>query len=196
MQLDEVQEKIWAAVRQDLADEPVASFDHVERMTTWCQKLGPAEGVDMDTLVIGALVHDIGVLVNRKNHYIAGREKASEILKAAGVSQEQIDAALEVMETHSRYGGPTPRSIEAKVGQDSDALEYIGAIGIIRMVVRGMTDGSFNGRASDFPAYMRSILAKVENTFHTRQAGEIGAARLAFMEQFLEQMEKELKFEA
>lgn len=196
MQLDEVQEKIWAAVRQDLADEPVASFDHVERMTTWCQKLGPAEGVDMDTLVIGALVHDIGVLVNRKNHYIAGREKASEILKDAGVPQEQIDAALEVMETHSRYGGPTPRSIEAKVGQDSDALEYIGAIGIIRMVVRGMTDGSFNGRASDFPAYMRSILAKVENTFHTRQAGEIGAARLAFMEQFLEQMEKELKFEA
>jgi uncharacterized protein len=195
MQLNEIQEKIWTVVRQELANEPVASFDHVERMTTWCQKLGPAEGVDLDTLVIGALVHDIGVLVNRKNHYIAGREKATEILKTAGVPREQIDAALEVMETHSRYGGPTPRSIEAKVGQDCDALEYIGAIGIIRMVVRGMTDGSFNGRASDFPAYMRSILAKVENTFHTRQAGEIGAARLAFMEKFLEQMEKELTFE-
>jgi len=196
MELNATQEKIWEMVSRDLADEPVASFDHVERMSTWCKKLGAAEGADVETLVIGALVHDIGVLTNRKKHYVAGRERALEIFKEAGVPEDKIEAALEVMETHSRYGGPDPQSIEAKVGQDSDALEYIGAIGIIRMVVRGMTDGSFNGRASDFPDYMRSILAKVENTFHTGQAREIGAGRLAFMERFLKHMEKELKYEA
>jgi HD superfamily phosphodiesterase len=183
-------------VGRDLADEPVASCDHVERMTTWCQKLGPAESADLETLVAGALVHDIGVLINRKKHYVAGRERALQIFKEAGVPEDKIEAALEIMETHSRYGGSAPQTIEAKVGQDSDALEYIGAIGIIRMVVRGMTDGSFSGRASDFPGYMRSILAKVENTFHTGQAAEIGAGRLAFMERFLEHIEKELKYEA
>lgn len=196
MKLNEIQEKIWEIVREDLADEPVASSDHVERMTTWCQKLGPAEGADMEALVTGALVHDIGVLTDRKKHYIVGRERALEILKKARVPEDKIDAALHVLETHSRYGGTAPQTIEAKVGQDSDALEYIGAIGIIRMVVRGMTDGSFNGRAADFPDYMRSILAKVENTFHTGKAGELGTRRLEFMQRFLEHMEKELKYEA
>jgi uncharacterized protein len=194
MVLNETQKKIWEMVNRDLTDEPVASSDHVERMVTWCQKFGPAEGADLEILVAGALVHDIGVLSNRKNHYFAGRERALEIFRVADIPEDKVRGALEVMETHSRYGGPDPQTIEAKVGQDSDAMEYIGAIGIIRMVVRGMIDGSFNGRASDFPDYMRSILAKVD-TFHTGQAKEMGDGRLAFMEGFLKQLEKELKYE-
>jgi len=196
MKLNEIQERIWEIVKEDLAEEPVASVDHVERMVTWCQKIGPAEGADLDALIYGALVHDVGVLTDRKMHYIVGRDRALEIFQKVCVPQEKIEAALHVLETHSRYGGDSPQTIEAKVGQDSDALEYIGAIGIIRMVVRGMTDGSFNGRASDFPAYMRSILAKVENTFHTRKAQEIGARRFEFMYRFLDHMEKELDKEA
>jgi len=85
--------------------------------------------------------------------------------------------ALHVLESHSRYGGPDPNTLEAKVGQDADALEYIGAIGIIRAVVRGLNDGSFDGKICNFPDILRSILAKVEGTFHTKQAEELGRSR-------------------
>ena len=195
MKLNEVQEAIWEQVKQDLTDEPVASPDHVKRMTTWCQKLGPKEAADMDTLVSGALTHDIGVPIDRKTHYVVGRARAAEIMKKAGLPEEKLKKALHVLESHSRYGGPNPQTIEAKVGQDADALEYIGAIGIIRAVVRGLNDGSFDGKATSFPDYLRTVLAKVEGTFYTEQAREIGNKRLEYMKQFLQHIEKELNHE-
>ncbi len=196
MELTEIQKKIWEQVQADLAHEPVASPDHVERMTTWCQRLGPAEGADMEVLVAGALLHDVGVVIDRKTHYVVGRTRAREVLHQAGFPDDQIAAALHVLETHSRYGGPSPESVEAQIGQDADALEYIGAIGILRALVRGLNDGSFNGRTSDFPGFLRSILAKVEGTFHTKKAEEIGRSRLRYMKSFLERIERELNFEA
>jgi uncharacterized protein len=196
MKLTTQQQKIWDQVKQTLAREPVASIDHVERMTTWCQKLGEAAGANMDILVAGALLHDVGVTVNRKLHYTVGRQRASEILREVGFPEEMTDEALHVLEAHSRYGGPDPRTLEAEVGQDADALEYIGAIGILRAVVRGLNDGSFDGKIGSFPDYLRSILAKVEGTFHTKQAEEIGRPRLEYMKSFLEYIEKELRGEA
>lgn len=196
MELNEREKKIWQQVKSDLADEPVASTDHVERMTRWCQELGPAVDADMEVLIPGALLHDVGVVINRKKHYVAGRNRAAEILQASGFPEDKTDAALHVLETHSRYGGPNPETTEAKVGQDADALEYIGAIGILRTVVRGLKDGSFSGKISDFPEYLRSILAKVEGTFHTKRAEELGRSRLEYMKIFLERIEKELQNEA
>jgi uncharacterized protein len=196
MKLTTQQQKIWDQVKQTLASEPVASIDHVERMTAWCQKLGEAAGANMDVLIAGALLHDVGVTVNRKLHYTVGRQRAAEILRQVGFPEKMTEEALHVLESHSRYGGPDPGTLEAKVGQDADALEYIGAIGILRAVVRGLNDGSFDGKMSHFPDYLRSILAKVEGTFHTKQAEELGRSRLAYMKAFLEHIEKELKGEA
>ena len=196
MELNEDQKKIWKILESELFDEPVAGLDHIERMTTWCKRFGTDLGADMDILVSGALLHDIGVTIDRKRHYEAGKTKAAEILKKTGFPEHKIDAALHVGEAHSRYGGPDPQTIEAKVAQDSDALEYVGAIGIIRAVVRGLNDGSFNGNASGFPAFIRSILGKVEGTLHTEQAQEVARSRLEYMKQFLERIEKELNYEA
>ena len=192
MKLNPVEEKIWRQVSQDLANERVASPDHVQRMTEWCQRLGPEQGADMESLVAGALVHDVGVLTDRKLHYLAGKPVAEKILRDAGLPEEKIAPALHVLESHSRYGGPDPASLEARVGQDADALEYIGAIGILRAVVRGLTDGSFNGRISDFPDYLGNLLKKVEGTFHTEAARRIGTERIAYMRRFLERVESEL----
>ncbi len=196
MELTDTQKKIWEQVQADLAREPVASPDHVERMTTWCQRIGPAKGADMEVLVAGALLHDVGVVVDRNTHYEVGRARAKEILHQVDFPDEKIAASLHVLESHSRYGGPAPKSVEARVGQDADALEYIGAIGILRALVRGLHDGSFNGKICDFPGFLRSTINKVEETFHTKEAEAIGRSRLGYMKSFLERMEQELNFEA
>jgi len=150
----------------------------------------------MEILVPGALLHDVGVAINRKSHFLVGRERAREILKKVGFPEDKVDAVVHVLEAHSRYGRPDPQTREARIGQDADALEYIGAIGIIRAVVRGLNDGSFNGTITSFPTFLRSIIAKVEGTFHTKQAEAIGGARLEFMKRFLDRIEQELNHEA
>jgi hypothetical protein len=128
MKLNETEKQIHQTVTDELSLEKVASPDHVERMTGWCQKIGPSVGADMETLV-------------------------------------------------------------------ADALEYIGAIGVLRAVVRGLTDGSFSGRISEFPEYLRNLLTKVEGTFHTDMARRIGTERIAYMHTFLGYIEKELRGE-
>lgn len=195
MELTRELRKIWVRVQDDLRGEPVASPDHVRRMTEWCSRLGPGVGADMQALLAGALLHDIGVTIERKTHYAVGRDRASEIMAETEFPVTKWEAALHVLETHSRYGGPQPQSLEAQVGQDADALEYIGAIGIVRAIVRGMTDGSYDGSVDSFPGYLRILLDKVEGTFYTVEALEIGRARIDFMQEFLTRIEEELAFE-
>lgn len=195
MELNPTEQKIHARIKNILADEPVASVDHVERMVAWCQKLSQGLQPDLEVLVAGALVHDIGVVLDRPSHFEAGMPLARDILQEAGLAEEKIDPALHVMQTHSRYGGPEPQTLEAQIGQDADALEYLGAIGVVRLVVRGLKDGSFDGRISKFPDFMRSIIAKVDNTFHTSEAEKLGQQRLEFMRRFNERIEQEIKGE-
>lgn len=195
MQLNPTEQKIYQRVKEILADEPVASVDHVERMVTWSQKLSQGLEPDPEVLVAGALVHDIGVVLDRPKHFEAGMPLAREVLREAGLSEEKIEPALHVMQAHSRYGGPEPQTLEAKIGQDADALEYLGAIGVVRLVVRGLKDGSFDGKISKFPDFMRSIIAKVDDTFHTDKAEELGRERLEFMRRFNERIEQEIKGE-
>ena len=192
MELNPTEQKIYQRVAEILAEEPVASLDHVERMVDWCQRLGQGMDLDQEALVAGALVHDIGVVVDRPTHYEAGLPLAREVLATAGLPEEKMEPALEVMRSHSRYGGPEPESLEARVGQDADALEYLGAIGIVRLVVRGLKDGSFDGKMKNFPAFMQSIIAKVEDTFHIPQAEELGRQRLEYMRGFAQRVDDEL----
>ena len=195
MELNHTEQKIYQRVKEILADEPVASVDHVERMVTWSQKLSRGMGADPEILTAGALVHDIGVVVDRPTHFEAGLPLAREVLQKAGLAEEKIEPALHVMQAHSRYGGPEPQTLEARIGQDADALEYLGAIGVVRLVVRGLKDGSFDGKISKFPEFMRSIIAKVDNTFHTSEAEKLGQKRLEFMRQFNERIEQEIRGE-
>lgn len=195
MELNHTEQKIYQRVKEILADEPVASVDHVERMVTWSQKLSRGMGADPEILTAGALVHDIGVVVDRPTHFEAGLPLAREVLQKAGLAEEKIEPALHVMQAHSRYGGPEPQTLEARIGQDADALEYLGAIGVVRLVVRGLKDGSFDGKISKFPEFMRSIIAKVDNTFHTSEAEKLGQERLEFMRQFNERIEQEIRGE-
>ena len=195
MELNAVQKRIWSAVQERLADEQVASPDHVQRMTTWCQKLARDRKVDTEALTAGALVHDIGVTIDRKTHYTAGLDLARDILTRSDLEQEKIQPALHVMETHSRYGGPEPKTPEAQIAQDADALEYIGAVGILRAVIRGLNDKSFDGNINSFPEYLNSLLYRVSSSLHTQKAQDYAKKRIEFMESFLEQLEKEVNFE-
>ena len=195
MELNPTEQKIYQRVKEILADEPVAGVDHVERMVAWSQKLSQGLGADPEILTAGALVHDIGVVVDRPTHFEASMPLAREVLQKAGLAEGKIEPALHVMQAHSRYGGPEPQTLEARIGQDADALEYLGAIGVVRLVVRGLKDGSFDGKISKFPEFMRSIIAKVDNTFHTSEAEKLGQERLEFMRRFNERIEQEIKGE-
>lgn len=186
----------WARIRgftrKEMAGEQIAGTDHLERVYEWCQKIGKGKSGEMEILLTAALLHDIGVPVDRKKHYEAGLPKAQAFLSKLEFKEEEIKKILHVIEAHSRYGGLDPQTPEAKILQDVDAIEYVGAVGLIRGIVRALHEGSFNGEIEEVPKLIDDLIKRVEGNFYTEEAKRIVEKRIAFLRAFSDRLKKEL----
>ncbi len=183
--------KIREFTKKEMVGEQFSGTDHLERAFEWCQKIGRERSAEMEVLLTAALLHDIGLTVDRKTHYEAGLSKARAFLEELGFDKE-IPKILHVIEAHSRYGGPDPQSLEAKILQDVDAIEYVGAVGLVRGIVRALSNGSFSGKVEEVPGLIDDLIKKVEGTFYTEEAKHIVQERVAFLRTFSDRLKKEL----
>ena len=137
------------------------------------------------------------------------RKQASRLSAAAAVAwlqgqgypAEYLDAISHAIAAHSFSAAITPETIEAKIVQDADRLDALGAIGIARcFVVNGQMGSSFYD-ADDFFAENRPLddkryavdhffvkLFKIVETMHTPTAKAESARRTAVMKGFLQDL--------
>ncbi len=186
----------WQRIREftnkEMLKEQFSGTDHLERAFEWCQKIGTEKNAEMEILLTAALLHDIGLTVDRKTHYEAGLPKAKAFLEELGFNKKEIPRILHVIEAHSRYGGPEPQSLEAEILQDVDAIEYVGAVGLVRGIVRALNNGSFSGKVEEAPGVIDDLIKKVEGNFYTEEAKRIVEKRIVFLKTFSERLKKEL----
>jgi len=186
------QRTIREFTKKEMAGEQFAGTDHLERAFGWCQKIGRERNAEMEVLLTAALLHDIGLTIDRAKHYEAGLPKARVFLEELGFKEDEIRRILHVIEAHSRYGGPDPQSLEAKILQDVDAIEYVGAVGLVRGIVRALHNGSFSGKVEEVPGVIDDLIKKVEGNFYTEEAKRIVQKRIAFLRTFSDRLKKEL----
>lgn len=178
-------------VKLNLKGEFPSGFDHAKRVYNWCEIIGREEGADLEVLRIAALLHDVAVpKVGRARHFKDGARMAEKFLAEKGFPDAQIRAVSHAIEAHSRFGGPSPATREAEILYDADLLDFIGAIGLIRGIGRKLIAGEF--REAEQTADIFKDLLKQERKFYTSTAEKIGKGRLRFMEEFLEELDKEL----
>lgn len=193
MPVADYEEKIWPYLKKELQKEQVAGLDHIKRTLAWAKKLGQELKADMEILIPGVMLHDIGVTKDRKKHYLVGIEQAAVILKEIDFPPNKVNNVLHVIEAHSRYGGgPTPKTLEAKIMRDVDAIDYVGAVGITRAIIRGLNDNSFNGNVYNFPVLLKNIIKEVEDKLYFAESKKIIQTRIEFLKTFLKQLENEL----
>ena len=150
------------------------------------------KGADIEILLTAALLHDIGVPIERKKHYGAALPKARVFLNELGFKEDEIQRILHVIEAHSRYGGPDPQTLEAKILQDVDAIEYVGAVGLIGGILRALQEGSFSGKIEEAPQLIDDLIKRVEGNFYTEEARRIVEKRIAFFKLLSDQLNNEL----
>ena len=188
-------EKVREFVREHLRGERVSGLDHAERVLFWCERLGEALGADLEVLRLAALLHDVAVpTAGRERHFEEGARMAEELLSELGLPREKVEAVASAIRAHSTFGGPEPETLEEKVLFDADRLDFIGAIGIARAIARGLLSGAYSGDVSELPALLRSTLEKGRK-FYTEEGEKAAEERIRFMEEFIRQLEAELKGE-
>ncbi len=186
----------WQRIREftkkEMAKEQFSGTDHLDRAFEWCQKIGEKRNAETEVLLTAALLHDIGLTVDRKTHYEAGLPKAKAFLGELGFKEKEIPKILHAIEAHSRYGGPDPQSLEAKILQDVDAIEDVGAVGLVRGIVRALNNGSFSGKVEEAPGLIDDLIKKVEGNFYTEEAKRIVEKRIVLLKTFSDRLKKEL----
>ena len=163
-------------------------FDHSMRVYRNALRIAETEpAADRLIVSLGALLHDAD---DHKLFHTENNENARHFLREHGIRpdiEERICEAVNAV-SFSRNRGRIPETIEGRIIQDADRLEAIGAIGIARTFAYG---GKHGRTPEDSIAHFHEKLLLLKDLMNTEKAREMAESRHAFMEQFLQEWERE-----
>lgn len=121
-----------------LPDVGDGSHDLAHLLRVWAnvRAIQAGEGGDGEVLAAACLLHDCvavekgSPLRPRASRLAATR--AAEVLAGLGWTADRVGAVVHAIEAHSFSAGIAPTSLEARILQDADRLDAIGALGIAR----------------------------------------------------------------
>jgi uncharacterized protein len=177
---------------------------HTERVYNLAVRIAEEEQADVAVVKAAALLHDIARALEDEgkiaDHAVEGAKKAKGVLEAVNFPEEKIPAVLHCIEVHRFRTGMKAESLEAKVLQDADRLDIIGAIGLARVFTRGgwvnqpihdpaiPPKAKYDGRSLTSVNHIYEKILKVKATLNTKTAKEIAEERHRFVEHFLERL--------
>jgi uncharacterized protein len=201
----------FAAFLDDQMEGSDAAHDraHIERVVHTGRQLARAEGAQREVVVPAAWLHDCVVLPkdhpDRSQAATRAAEAARRFLAEAGYPDPWHDTIAHAIAAHSHSGDVAPETTEAKVVQDADRLDALGAVGLARcFMVGGALDHALyrpddpfcNARPPDDSSYtLDHLYAKLLDLPATMQtdAGRVEAERrVQFMRTYLSQLADEI----
>jgi len=177
---------------------------HIHRVRNVALKLAGNEGGNKFIIEMAALLHDLDDWKLNGNSRIS---KTTQWLDDLGISNSEKTEILEIIEQVSFKGAGVENNailLEAKIVQDADRLDAIGAIGIARTFAYGGSKGRLIYHPeiepelhNDFEEYKKNTaptinhfyekLLLLKNLLNTDSAREMAKKRHQFMKDFLAQ---------
>jgi uncharacterized protein len=196
------QARLAAIASSHAGDDGAHDMSHLHRV--WRNASALLEATPQaDALVVLAACYLHDVVNLPKNH--PEREQASRraaalattTLRAEHFPEEKLSGVAHAIEAHSYSGGIVPQTIEAKIVQDADRLDALGAVGLARMFYIAGRMGSALAHPSDPLAqqrdpddrtyaldHIRCKLEKLPATMQTDAGRALAEARLAWLHGF------------
>jgi uncharacterized protein len=188
---------------------PAHDVLHVRRVATTAWTIARDEGADARVAAAAALLHEL--FNYPKNHPESARsgevcaEHAAEVLRAEGCDAGFVDAASYAIRVHPFSLGVVPTTLEAKVLQDADRLDAIGAVGVARCFA---TCGELRSplyaerdplcrarepddRRSGVDHFFKKLL-RVPGRLNTGAGRRMAEKRVAFLRLYLEELASEI----
>jgi uncharacterized protein len=204
-----------ARLRAHVAAEPFPrdgahDVAHALRVAALAERLAKEEGADAEVCVVAALLHDL--VYRPKNHPESadtarmGAQAAPAWCEALGLGAKS-EAVAHAIEAHSWSGGGAPDTLEARVVQDADRLEALGAVGIARVFATGGSFHSALWHPDDPFAESRELddkrytldhffkkLLKLADAMQTGSGRRLAKAREQVLQDYLRTLREELAF--
>ena len=187
--------------------DPAHDVAHVRRVARSARAIAQAEQANADVCVAAALLHEL--FSYPKNHPDSAHsgevcaEHARHELFARKVDAQSTDEICYAIAVHPFSRGILPTTREAKILQDADRLDALGAIGIARCFATAgalghefyASDDPFceNRKPSHYAVdHFYAKLLKLPSVLHTATARTLAAERIALMHTFLAQLGREI----
>ncbi len=171
---------------------PAWGWQHAERNYGLAIELaeGDALTIDTDVLFAACMLHDMAAFppYQRKGeHGDVAAVESEPILRAAGFPMEKFPRVAAAMRGHMYYSNPGNEP-EAIVLHDADSLDFLGAIGEARMI--SLTGANGESAAKEI-ATLRGFVTDIPPKLITRTGKKLGAARVAELQAFLDDWQRE-----
>ncbi len=198
----------WVSEQMRSADSG-HGIDHVRRVVENAKRIGHAEQAESNIYLPAAWLHDCVVVPKnspqRRMASALAAHSAEQFLVEIAYPENWIGPISHCIITHSFSANVPCESLEAKVVQDSDRLEAVGAIGLARCL---MTGGAMGQRLyhpmEPFPAgrlpvdteqsvdHFFAKLLGLQKTMQTQSGREEARRRSEFLVVFLRQLADEI----
>ena len=203
-------DKVYRKFLEEYIDTDAAhDIAHIERVVQNAEVIHLEESGDNEIVTAAAWLHDCVILPknhpDRKKASTLAAQKAADFLGAIDFPANKIPAVAHAIEAHSFSAGIRPKTIEAKIVQDADRLDALGAIGIARCFSVGgelnnpmyhPDDPFAKSREPDDSKWtvdhFYKKLFRLPDLLNTEAAKKIAAERVVYMKSFLDQMSKEV----
>lgn len=197
----------------ELFQDPSHDFLHIQRVVKNAIDLQKIEGGDLNIILPAAYLHDFLVIQKddprRKQASLLSADAAIEYLNSINYPQQFQTSIHHAIHAHSFSAKIEPQTIEAKIVQDADRLDAIGAIGIARCFT---TAGKLNRcfyDTNDPKALHREFndqnftvdhfavkLNQLIDLMNTPRAKSVAQARVEFQIKYLEHLFFEIGFQS
>ncbi|WP_208640351.1 HD domain-containing protein [Vibrio aquaticus] len=201
--------RLFEFISQEMVQDPAHDLSHVKRVVNTARELCQQENARLAVVLPAAYLHDCFTFA--KNHPDRAKsstiaaDKATAFLQSIGYPSEYIDDIHHAICAHSYSANITPTTLEAKIIQDADRLDALGAIGIARCLqvsagfgasLYQVDDPFCTDRELDDKNYtvdhFYNKLFKLETMMNTESAKKEARKRTAYMEAFLQQLKQEI----
>ncbi len=191
------------------SEDPAHDLLHFQRVVKMAKQLCQSEQGQMAVVVPAAWLHDFVIVPKnsplRSQASKLSAEKAIEFLRSVDYPQEHFESISHAIEAHSFSANIETKTLEARIVQDADRLDGLGAIGIARcFATAGLLKRSFYSADDPFCEtrapddlnftvdHFYKKLFKTAETLKTKAGIQEGAKRTSEMKHFLSTLREEI----
>ena len=182
---------------------------HVNRVYNLSLKISKEEkNIDLEVIKSAALLHDVARKLETENsnicHAKKGSEIAKKILKELKFPKDKINDVCHCIEVHRYSKKLKPKTKEAKIIQDADRLDALGAIAIARIfnyenekdrplhIPELKPKETYTGNSETAIIHFYEKILKIKpESFKTKKAKEIAKERYDYVKEYVDRFIKE-----